>query len=206
MKVFGRLCLAAAVAIAPAALAHPEEVRTALTLQVQAARLEARLTLVGGRSGQPVRSARVELQILRPSAELQELLRESGGVLARTGDALLPGELIARAAFTEEPGPGYAATLPEPPPGRYAVVIIDTTYAGELTLTATPVEFPLPGVPFMIHGLLPATQTPRTYLYYALLGLIVPAVVAIIAVLAVGQGKPKPAPPVEGGEASSTPP
>jgi hypothetical protein len=189
VKVFGRICLATSVALAQAALAHPEEVRTAVTLEIQDARLEARLTLVGGRSGQPIRSARVELQILSPSPELQELLRESGGILARTGNDELPGELLARAAFAEAPGPIYTATLPEPPPGRYAVVIVDTTYAGELALTATAVEFPLPGVPIMIYGLLPATRTPLAYLYLALLGLIVPAAIAIAAMLGGGKAK-----------------
>ena len=186
-----RRWLALAPFLAALALAHAEPVQAVVTLRETPNALEVKVALVGEVSTLPIRGAVLELLLARPSDRLLALMKD--GVLSRTGSTKLPAEVVFRARF-DEPKPGtYTARLePPPPPGEYVFVLLDTTFKGEATMTGQLIQLPLRENPTLFTGVLPETKTPSRYLFYALAGIAVPAIIGlVIALLARSEGRGK---------------
>jgi len=166
--------------IAGLALAHAEPVQAVTTLKETEDALEAEARLVGEVSTLPIRGAVLELALYKETPELKALM--PNGVLSRTGSAKLPAPEIAATKLTEDATGVYRGKLEKPAPGRYVMVILDTTFKGEATMTGSPITIPLRPNPLYFTGTLPETKTPNRYLIYALAGLAVPAIIGIVFV------------------------
>ena len=168
--------------LATLVLAHAEPVQAVVTLHQSENALEVEVALVGETSTLPIRGAVLELILARPSDRLLGLMKD--GVLSRTGDAKLPAEEVARVPLKETKPGTYATRLsPPPPPGEYVLVLLDTTFKGEATMTGKLVRLPLEESPTIFTGVLPETKTPSRYLFYALAGLAVPALIGLVFAL-----------------------
>jgi len=182
MAVRVRRWLALLPFLAALALAHAEPVQAVITLRQTADALEVEVALVGETSTLPIRGAVLELILAKPNERLRALMKD--GVLSRTGSEKLPAEIVARTPFEEtKPGTYRAVLKPLPPPGRYVLVLLDTTFKGEATMTGQEIELPLKENPTIITGVLPETTTPSRYLFYALAGLAVPALIGLVFAL-----------------------
>ncbi len=167
--------------LAALALAHAEPVQAVVTLTQTANALEVEVALVGETSTLPIRGAVLELILARPSARLLGWMKD--GVLSRTGSAKLPAEEVARIPLKEQKPGSYTGRLNPPPPGTYVLVLLDTTFKGEATMTGRKIRFPLEANPTLFTGVLPETKTPSRYLFYALAGLAVPALIGLVFAL-----------------------
>ena len=167
--------------LAGLALAHAEPVQAVTTLKETEGALEAEVRLVGEVSTLPVRGAVLELGLYKETPKLKALMPD--GVLSRTGSAKLPAPRVAAVKLKEDATGVYRGRLKKPAPGRYVMVILDTTFKGEATMTGSPVTIPLKSNPLYFTGTLPKTKTPNRYLIYALAGLAVPAIIGIVFVL-----------------------
>jgi len=168
--------------LAALALAHAEPVQAVTTLSQTADVLEVEVALVGETSTLPIRGAVLELILTRPSDRLLGWMKD--GVLSRTGSAKLPAEEVARVPLKErKPGTYTARLSPLPPPGHYVLVLLDTTFKGEATMTGRKIRLPLEQNPTLFTGVLPETKTPSRYLFYALAGLAVPALIGLVFAL-----------------------
>ncbi len=166
--------------LAGLALAHAEPVQAVTTLKETESALEAEVRLVGEVSTLPIRGAVLELGLYKETPKLKALMPD--GVLSRTGSAKLPAPRVAAVKLKEDATGVYRGTLKKPAPGRYVMVILDTTFKGEATMTGSPVTIPLQPNPLYFTGTLPETKTPNRYLVYALAGLAVPAIIGIVFV------------------------
>ena len=166
--------------LATLVLAHAEPVQAVVTLRQSENALEVEVALVGETSTLPIRGAVLELVLARPSGRLLGLMKD--GVLSRTGDAKLPAEEVARTPLKETKPGTYTGRL-SPPPGEYVLVLLDTTFKGEATMTGKLVRLPLEESPTIFTGVLPETKTPSRYLFYALAGLAVPALIGLVFAL-----------------------
>ena len=168
--------------LAALALAHAEPVQAVVTLTQTADALEVEVALVGETSTLPIRGAVLELILARPSDRLLGWMKD--GVLSRTGSAKLPAEEVVRVPLKEQKPGTYTARLsPPPPPGTYVLVLLDTTFKGEATMTGKEIRLPLEENPTLFTGILPETKTPSRYLFYALAGLAVPALIGLVFAL-----------------------
>ena len=184
-----RLLLALAPLLLSLALAHAEPVQAVVTLREEENALVVEVSLVGETSTLPIRGAVLDLILAKPNDRLRALMKD--GVLSRTGSPKLPAEIVLKVPFEEtKPGSYRVVISPPPPPGRYVLVLLDTTFRGEATMTGTEIELPLKENPTIFTGVLPETKTPSRYLFYALAGLAVPAIIGLIfALLARGDSK-----------------
>jgi len=163
-------------------LGHAEPVQAVMTLRQEGDALMVEVSLVGETSTLPIRGAVLDLILAKPNDRIRALMKD--GVLSRTGDPDLPTEVVLKVPLEEEKPGTYTATLrPLPPPGRYVFVLLDTTFKGEATMTGTEIELPLRENPTIFTGVLPETKTPSRYLFYALAGLAVPALIGIVFAL-----------------------
>jgi len=182
MAVRTRRWLALLPLLASLVWGHAEPVQAVITLRQAPEALYVEVALVGETSTLPIRGAVLELILAKPNERLRALMKD--GVLSRTGSAKLPAEIVLRTPFDEtKPGTYQAVIKPPPPPGRYVLVLLDTTFKGEATMTGKEIELPLKENPTIITGVLPETQTPSRYLFYALAGLAVPALIGIVFAL-----------------------
>lgn len=168
--------------LASLALAHAEPVQAVVTLRQEKGGLEVQVALVGETSTLPIRGAVLDLILARPNPRLLGWMKD--GVLSRTGSAKLPAEEVARVPLKEAKVGTYTARLaPAPPPGEYVLVLLDTTFKGEATMTGKLIRLPLEANPTIFTGVLPETKTPSRYLFYALAGLAVPALIGLVFAL-----------------------
>ena len=163
------------------ALGHAEPVQAVIKLWEKGEELKVEVALVGETSTLPIRGAVVEVILAKPGPRLLGWMND--GVLSRTGSTDLPAEVVARKPLKEKKIGVYEATLPRPRPGEYVLVLLDTTFKGEATMTGRLVTFPLEQEPTIITGVLPETKTPSRYLFYALAGLAVPALIGLVFAL-----------------------
>ena len=157
-----------------AAAAHSEVVTVTTLLSPLGPDLHADAQLLGRTSGLPIRGAHVELALSRE----RPADRRTGGT---SGERPRADTLVGRVPLTQGDSGHYVGTLPRVAGGTYVVTIIDTTYRGETTTAARTVT--LGGRPAQVTVDLPATRTPGRYLLYALLGIFVPFLIPVVAIL-----------------------
>ncbi len=162
-------------------LAHAEPVQAVTTLKATGKRLDVKVALVGETSTLPIRGAVLTVLLARPDPRLLAWMKD--GKLSRTGRADLPAEVVTEASLKETSPGTYAAELANPGPGRYVLVVLDTTFKGEATMTGRQIELPPNPNPLIYTGIMPKTKTPSRYLFYALAGLAVPALIGLVFAL-----------------------
>ncbi len=170
----------ALLALAGSASAHSEVVVVTTALTVQGAALRADAQLIGRTSGLPIRGAHVELALSR-ATPADRAARRADGTLDPRPERLRGDALIQRVPLAQDDAGHYVGTLPRVAAGAYVLTIIDTTYRGETTSAARALTFT--GAPAKVAVELPATQTPGRYLMYALLGILVPFLIPVIAIV-----------------------
>ncbi len=163
------------------AWAHAEPVQAVTTLTQGPAGLGVKVALVGETSTLPIRGAVLKVLLAKPDPRLLAWMKD--GRLSRTGGAKLPAPVVAEAALKETAPGTYRARLPDPGPGRYVLVVLDTTFRGEATMTGRVVTLPPDPNPLIYTGIMPKTRTPSRYLFYALAGLAVPALIGLVFAL-----------------------
>jgi len=191
--IFRGLLLLLGTAFVGVAWGHAEPVQVVVVLRPAVDRIEVEAQMVGGVSTLPIRGAVVEARLYPRSPELDSLLEEGGEQgISRAGDPDLPGTPLVRVPLIESREGGYYAAFPVPEAGEYFIAVVDTTFKGEAAVAAKPVKFPLPASGTTLTLELPETSTPNRYLLYALLGLVLPALVGIgFALAARGDRKPR---------------
>ncbi len=162
-------------------LAHAEPVQAVTTLTQVPGGLDVKVALVGETSTLPIRGASLEILLAKPNARLRAWMKD--GQLSRTGSAKLPATVVAQAVLKETQPGTYRARLADPGPGRYVLVVLDTTFKGEATMTGRMIELPPNPNPLIYTGIMPKTTTPSRYLFYALAGLAVPALIGLVFAL-----------------------
>ena len=147
--------------------AHGEFVRTDITFQPRGG--EFVLVMTGQSSKLPILQAQIQAQLYPLTPDLKASLGPN--------QDLDWNKLKAqnRAYYTplEDQGSGkYVGKLEGVKPGAYALLLVDTTYKGESANAAKAVTVDSSAVQTSL--ILPKTNTPTSYLVYALLGLLIP--------------------------------
>ena len=85
---------------------------------------------------------------------------------------LEPENRLAYTVLEDQGGGKYLGKLEGVKPGSYALLLVDTTFKGESANSARAIQ--VGGTQVRASLILPKTNTPTSYLVYALLGLLSP--------------------------------
>ncbi len=149
------------------ASAHGEFVRTDITFQPSSGQFV--LLMTGQSSKLPILQAQIQAQLYPLTPALKATLGPNQDLDWNKLEAQ------NRAYYTplEDQGSGkYVGKLTGVKPGAYALLLVDTTYKGESANAASAVTVGSSEVQASL--ILPKTNTPTSYLVYALLGLLIP--------------------------------
>ncbi len=161
------LFLSLILGLAPSALAHGEFVRTQIKLQPNGT-LE--LYMSGQSSNLPILQAEIQAQLFLETPAMKKL--EGPG---RDFDftTLLPENRLQYVVLKDQGSGIYKGKFPKPlPQGDHVLLLIDTTFKAESANVATALT--LKNAPLEVSMILPKTNTPPSYVIYAVLGLLIP--------------------------------
>lgn len=154
-------------ALSSEAQAHGEFVRTDITFQRGSG--EFILLMTGQSSKLPILQAQIQAQLYPLTPDLKASIGPNQDLDWNKLEAQ------NRAYYTplEDQGSGkYLGKLEGVKPGAYALLLVDTTYKGESANAAKAIT--VGGTEVQTSLILPKTNTPTSYLVYALLGLLIP--------------------------------
>ncbi|MBB6099610.1 hypothetical protein HNR42_003063 [Deinobacterium chartae] len=180
------LSLAALPLLSPPAHAHAEPVQVVANLSLEAEATPLQLGLVGQTSTLPVRGAVVEVRLYPEDDAWRRRLEQGGGTVSTTDLSILPGNALDTVHLEEVRTADYRGRLRPLEAGRYVLAVLDTTFKGETALAARAFEVSPGRSSALVTALLPKTQTPTSYLVWALIGLAVPALI-VLGVVFVGR-------------------
>jgi len=154
-------------ALSGVAQAHGEFVRTDITFRPGGG--EFVLLMTGQSSKLPILQAQIQAQLYPLTPALKASLGPNQDLDWNKLEAR------NRSYYTplEDQGSGkYLGKLEGVKPGAYALLLVDTTYKGESANAAKAIT--VGGTEVRASLILPKTNTPTSYLVYALLGLLIP--------------------------------
>lgn len=149
------------------AQAHGEFVRTNITLEPKSGTFE--LTMIGESSKLPILQAQIQAQLYPLTPELRANLGPNQDL---DWAKLEPENRLAYTVLEDQGGGKYLGKLEGVKPGSYALLLVDTTFKGESANSARAIQ--VGGTQVKASLILPKTNTPTSYLVYALLGLLIP--------------------------------
>jgi hypothetical protein len=150
-----------------AAQAHGEFVRTDITLEPKSGTFE--LMMIGQSSQLPILQAKIQAQLYPLTPALKASLGPNQDL---DWNRLEPENRLTYAVLEDQGGGQYLGQLEGVKPGSYALLLVDTTFQGESANSARAIQ--VGGTQVKATLILPKTNTPTSYLVYALLGLLIP--------------------------------